>query len=160
MRENRTRSVCSYGALRRAMRGVGQLYDQALLQSGINASQYNVLSAIRRLHQPSQSELAEELVMDLSALGHTLKPLVRDGFVALERDALDGRKRRVVLTREGQDKFDEAHELWKPAQKNFDAALGAVAGKEFREMLDHLVSHDFGSAYAKAARRQTPRTAA
>src|ERR1700761_7984703 len=93
-----TRSACSYGALRRAMRGVGQLYDQALAPTGINAAQYNLMRSIEKLKSPTQSELAVDLVMNISALGHTLKPLIRDGWVLMDRDPEDGRRRIITLT--------------------------------------------------------------
>jgi DNA-binding MarR family transcriptional regulator len=87
-----TPSICSYGALRRATRGIGQLYDGMIGSAGINAAQYNLLHTISRLDAPTQSKLAGEMVMDLSALGHTLKPLIRDGLVASRKDNEDARK--------------------------------------------------------------------
>ncbi|GJH29961.1 MarR family winged helix-turn-helix transcriptional regulator [Caballeronia novacaledonica] len=140
-------SVCCYGALRRAVRGVGLLYDQALAPAGINAAQYNLLRSIEKLGSATQSELAAELVMDLSALGHTLKPLVRDGWVSLLRDADDGRRRLVTLTSDGRDKLHEAQQLWRPAQKRFETVLGEKDTQRLLKLLDHLASTDFSDAF-------------
>lgn len=154
-------SCCSYGALKRATRGIGQFYDKALSPSGINATQYNALAAIRRLNAPTQSELANDLVMDLSALGHTLKPLIRDGWVSVERDADDGRKRRIVLTAEGDECLDRAFSHWEKAQQEFDTALGATISDGLRQLLDHLVSGTFADALSAArAKRPLKRNAA
>src|ERR1700754_4268018 len=119
-----TRSTCSYGALRRAMRGIGQLYDQALAPSGLNAAQYNLLRTIEKLGTPTHSVLAADMVMDLSALGHTLKPLVRDGWITLDKDRNDGPRRIVTLTEEGKGRLQEAKRLWKPVQRRFESVLG------------------------------------
>ena len=51
------------------------------------------------MNEPTLRELAEAIVMDLSALGHTLKPLIRDGYVALVPDKNDGRVKHATLTK-------------------------------------------------------------
>jgi DNA-binding MarR family transcriptional regulator len=143
MKSSLSPSVCNYAALRRATRGVGQFYDQALAPSGLNAAQHGLLSMISRLRGPSQSDLAAELVMDLSALGHTLKPLVRDGFVQMAPDAVDKRKRRVTLTASGAAKLRDTARLQKQAQSRFEAMLGKDEAGVLRTILDHLSSRDF-----------------
>lgn len=142
-----TPSVCSYGALRRAMRGVGQIYDQALAPAGINTAQFNLLRTIEKLGNPTQSALAADLVMDISALGHTLKPLIRDQLVSLDKDVRDGRRRLITLTPAGKSKVQEARRLWQPTQRNFESVLGNNASKELLTLLDHLASTTFGEAF-------------
>jgi DNA-binding MarR family transcriptional regulator len=142
-----TQSVCAYGALRRTMRGVGQLYDQALAPSGMNAAQFNLLRGIEKLGRPTQSELAADLVMDLSALGHTLKPLIRDELISLDKDARDGRRRLVTLTPLGREKLREARRLWKPTQRRFESVLGADASRDLLALLDQLASKEFSDAF-------------
>jgi DNA-binding MarR family transcriptional regulator len=142
-----TLSVCNYGALRRATRGLGQLYDEALRGSGINAAQYNLLSAISRLDAPTQGELAADMVMDLSALGHTLKPLIRDGWVETRKDEIDARKRRIALTRTGETKRREADALWRSAQRRFENLVGRSVSKELRQLLDQIASPDFAEQF-------------
>jgi DNA-binding MarR family transcriptional regulator len=143
-----TASVCSYGALRRATRGIGQLYDEAIVSAGINAAQYNLLSAISRLDAPTQSELAVDMVMDLSALGHTLKPLIRDGWVEARKDNEDARRRRIALTSAGKAKLQEAQALWKRAQSRFDLLVGRAVSKELRELLDKISDPEFAERFA------------
>jgi DNA-binding MarR family transcriptional regulator len=143
-----TPSVCSYGALRRATRGVGQLYDQALAPAGINAAQFNLLRTVEKLTSPTQSELAADMVMDLSALGHTLKPLIRDGWIDLRKDAADGRRRLISLTPEGSERLRQARQLWKPVQRRFEALLGVEATQELLGLLDHLASGDFNDLFS------------
>jgi DNA-binding MarR family transcriptional regulator len=140
-------SVCNYAALRRATRGVGQLYDQALAPSGLNAAQHGLLNSIARLKNPCQSDLATDLVMDLSALGHTLKPLVRDGFVQLSPDDNDKRKRRVTLTSVGAAKLRDTRKLQKTVQRRLESVLGHDRASALRALLDYLSSSDFSKAF-------------
>jgi DNA-binding MarR family transcriptional regulator len=142
-------SVCNYAALRRATRGVGQLYDQALAPSGLNAAQHGLLNSIARLKNPSQSDLASDMVMDLSALGHTLKPLVRDGFVQLSPDATDKRKRRVTLTSAGVAKLRDTGKLQKTVQRRLESVLGREEASALRDLLDYLSSSEFSSEFGR-----------
>lgn len=144
-----TSSACGYGALRRAMRSVGQLYDQALAPTGINTAQFNLLRTVEKLGNPTQSELAADMVMDLSALGHTLKPLIRDGFVSLNKDANDGRRRIVMLTQEGGEKLKEARLFWKATQHRFESTVGKSESSAFLAFLDYLASPDFRETFSQ-----------
>lgn len=141
-----TPSVCNNGALRRATRRLGQFYDDALAPSGLRATQFSLLAQVRRADRPAMSDLAEMVVMDLSALGHTLKPLVRAGFVRLMPDERDRRTKRVVLTDAGMQKLREATRLWRAMQDRFDAAFGADEAARLRTTLDYLAGEAFADA--------------
>lgn len=93
--------------------------------------------------------LAKELVMDLSALGHTLKPLVRDGFVELTVDEHDRRCRRVHLTEVGLRKYEEARIIWKRIRDIFDDTYGLEEAVRLREALDFIASEQFAEVIAR-----------
>ncbi len=97
--------------LRRASRMLGQLYDDALAPSGLRATQHGLLAQIAIMDGPTLRDLAAEIVMDLSALGHTLKPLIRDGYVALVPDKDDRRVKHAMLTKAGQKKLKQTSKL-------------------------------------------------
>jgi DNA-binding MarR family transcriptional regulator len=147
---------CTNGAIRRAARQLGQLYDDIIAPSGLKGTQFSLLSQIGLSgRQGAQLKpLAEGLVMDLSALGHTLKPLTRDGMVELIPDEHDGRVKRVRLTEHGAKKQQEALALWHDAQGRFDALFGAERSAEMRGLLGFVSSPDF----AKAFRAEKPRS--
>ena len=69
------------------------------------------------------SELAAGLVMGLSALEQTVKPLVRDDLVELARDCQDKRAKRVGLSPLGDSKHNAAALLWS------DAPIGMKASR-------------------------------
>jgi DNA-binding MarR family transcriptional regulator len=60
-------------------------------------------------------------------LGTNLRPLERDGLVALVGGDDDRRRRRVVLTTTGHAKFAQARQAWKLAQDRFNDVLGESA---------------------------------
>ncbi len=147
--ETGTWSECSGAAVRRASRQLGQLYDDVLAPSGLRTTQFSLLTQILVGETPPLKSLAEAMVMDLSALGHTLKPLIRDGLVELVPDAKDRRVKRVRLTGQGQRKRDEAHSLWEQAQARFDAAFGAEQSAALRRAMAVIATPEFAQAFRK-----------
>ncbi|HXD90954.1 MAG TPA: MarR family transcriptional regulator, partial [Candidatus Binataceae bacterium] len=104
-------SGCSCTALRKATRRISQLYDTALAPSGLKTTQRAILAQIGRSEPTTVGELAEALVMDSGALAHTLKPLERDGLIAVAVDPDDRRNRLITLTRRGRAKLAETDAL-------------------------------------------------
>jgi DNA-binding MarR family transcriptional regulator len=129
--------MCCSTALRKASRRVTQLYDDALAPLGLRSTQYSILMELgRRSHEPpSLQVLADALVMDRSALGHTLRPLERDGLVELQQGEADRRQRQIVLTRHGKTVLARAQPLWQSAQDRFYAVLGAQEASSLRATL-------------------------
>ena len=128
---------CSAAVLRMAARRISQFYDACLAPEGLKVSQYSVLStaAQQRDKPPTVNELADELGMDRSTLGHNLRPLERDGFVVLEADREDRRIRRVVVTEIGLAKRRACRELWAVAQSRFEEAVGSERASDLGGLL-------------------------
>jgi DNA-binding MarR family transcriptional regulator len=148
MAENCTTiSPCNNGSVRQAARMLGQLYDDALQPSGLRATQHNLLYTIHVMNAPTLREMAGGLVMDLSALGHSLKPLVRQDLVAIATDANDRRAKRVTLTKAGAKKLQQTTRLWRDAQDRFDTAFGAKRAEDLREILAGLSTSEFRDAF-------------
>ncbi|NVZ22385.1 MarR family winged helix-turn-helix transcriptional regulator [Pseudomonas costantinii] len=136
-------SACVNGAVRRTSRRLAQIYDEAFAPCGLKATQYAVLNQISKAGTPKMGELAQTLVMDLSALGHTLKPLVRDGLVELRVDELDRRTRRVLLTEVGVQTHATARGISVQMAERFDQAFGREAAAQLRQTLDFIASDEF-----------------
>ncbi len=135
---------CFGTAIRKASRHLTQLYDAALAPSGLRSTQFTILAELelRSKAPPSMAELAHALVMDRSALGHNLRPLERDGFVALQESSTDLRRRHVVLTAKGKAKFREARQLWQRAQDRFSEVLGESAAAKLRATMLSIAYDD------------------
>jgi DNA-binding MarR family transcriptional regulator len=134
---------CNSTALRKAARRVSQLYDAALAPCGLRSTQRSILMHIARAGTPNLGALAELLVLDRSALGHNLKPLERDGLVAIDVDPADRRSRLARLTEQGVAKLRESAALWDGAQSRFEAAFGAEQARALRAILAVVAAVDF-----------------
>jgi len=136
-------TACNYAMLRRATRKLGQFYDDVQAPSGLKATQQGLLYQIHIGDEPAMGAIAAALVMDLSALGHTLKPLIRDGYVETFADPDDRRIKRVRLTAQGLVKLDEAMKLWQVAQQRFEDVVGKEKAERLRAVLDDIAALDF-----------------
>jgi DNA-binding MarR family transcriptional regulator len=134
---------CNGTAMRRAMRRVSQIYDEALALSGLRSTQRSLLVGIARAGRLTMSELAASLVLDRSALAHNIKPLERDGLVEVVADEHDKRNRLVALTGAGWAKLAQSQPLWEEAQRRFERALGEEKARAFRATLDYIASPEF-----------------
>jgi DNA-binding MarR family transcriptional regulator len=142
---------CNAAALRKATRRVSQLYDMVLAPTGLRSTQRSILMHIARAGMPTMGDLAAALVLDRSALAHNLKPLERDGLVAVMVDKTDRRSRRVALTAAGEEKLKASLELWKDAQRRFESAFGPERANSLREALAVVASAEFASAFDQDA---------
>jgi DNA-binding MarR family transcriptional regulator len=129
--------ACNATAMRKASRRITQLYDDALAPAGLRSTQFAILAELHELGEkaPTLAELAATLVVDRSALGHTLRPLERDGLVVLKAGVEDRRRRHIVLTARGLAKLQQALGLWEAAQARFHAVFGQTEAEALRGAL-------------------------
>ena len=99
---------------------------------------------VARNQAPALTELAASLVIDRSALAQNLKPLEREGLIAVSVDPDDKRSRRVNLTQAGLDKLLQSQALWEQAQQCFEISLGPQQACELRELLGRIAVLDYG----------------
>ena len=138
--------LCHATSLRKATRRISQLYDAVLAPCGLRCTQRSILIQIARHQAPALTELATILVIDRSALAQNLKPLEREGLIAVSVDPDDKRSRRVNLTQAGLDKLLESQALWEQAQQCFEKSLGPEQACELRELLARIAVLDYGDS--------------
>jgi DNA-binding MarR family transcriptional regulator len=147
--------ACTNTALRRAARRLSQLYDEALAPLSLKATQISLIAEIERClaggspEGPTLQDLAARLAIQISALTHALKPLVRDGLVELRADAVDKRTKHAVLTRLGKKRLSEALVLWAAANNRVEDVLGSDSAATLRTLADEVASDEFLTAYGK-----------
>ena len=136
-------SRCNATMLRKASRHLSGMYDNALVGSGLRATQFAILAELNRNrdHPLLIGELARNMAMDRSTLGHNLRPLYRDGLVALAVDE-DRRGRRVVLTAVGYLKFRQTMPFWEQAQQRFEALFGSDRAEQLRQLAAAVLDTD------------------
>jgi DNA-binding MarR family transcriptional regulator len=146
-------SRCHCTVLRKASRRISQLYDTALAPSGLKTTQRAILAQIGRSEPATVGVLAEALVMDAGGLAHTLKPLVRDGLVAIGVDPKDRRNRLIRLTAAGKAKLKQSDVLWEAAQRSFEKGFGGTESRALREAMQLLISDRFTESFEAALAR-------
>jgi DNA-binding MarR family transcriptional regulator len=130
--------ACVCTTLRKAARAVTRVYDDALGESGININQFAILRHLDRQGPQPLSRLAETLVMDRTSLYRALRPLEREGWVAIA-DAEVGRARIVTLTEAGRIEMAAAAEAWHDAQDRMVEAIGPASWSALQASLGDLV---------------------
>ncbi|HEX4986575.1 MAG TPA: MarR family transcriptional regulator [Burkholderiales bacterium] len=101
-----------------------QLYDARLKPAGLLTAQFSLLRYLSNNHGVRTSDLADALLIDNSTLTRTLATLRSLGWIAQDA-AEDRRERRWIVTREGSARLKLALPLWKKAQAELDAKIGA-----------------------------------
>ena len=136
-------SECNCLAIRQAARHVTQFYDQLFAPVRLRATQFAILSRLRRQGPMTINALAGLLVMDRTNLGRNILPLRRDGLIEVVVSPLDRRRRELRLTDAGLTKHAAALESWSGAQQQFEAVFGAERAATMRRLLDDVVAADF-----------------
>ncbi|ABE44271.1 transcriptional regulator, MarR family [Polaromonas sp. JS666] len=144
--------ACTVTPLRLAARRLEQLYDEALAPLNLKATQLALIAGIHRLtgadqQGPTLQDLAALLAIQLSALTHALRPLVRDGIVELRQDAQDRRTKHSVLTSLGKTRLSEGVVRWAATNDQVEAVLGSAAAAHLRALTDQVASDAFLVAY-------------
>jgi DNA-binding MarR family transcriptional regulator len=148
---------CTHTSLRRASRQLTQLYDDALSPAGLTSAQALLVAQLDELggapggKGPSLQGLARRLTIQISALTHALRPLIRDGVVELHADEDDGRTKRAVLTPKGMEQTRQMYALWNQTNQRIETLLGDGAAEQLRLLANRVAAPDFLAAFAATA---------
>lgn len=129
---------CLAFALRRTSRALSQIYDHALVKSGLRSTQFNLLTGMSLYQAKTLTELALWLVMDRTTLTRNLKPLERSGLITT-LSTLDKRSKAYTLTEKGHELVAQALPLWNQLQFKVDEMIGTEHRKELIQKLNHLI---------------------
>jgi DNA-binding MarR family transcriptional regulator len=133
---------CYATAVRKASRRLTALYDDVLAPAGLRSTQYAILQELAAGDSLTINELARVLVLDRSGLGHSLRPLQRNGLITLGQSPIDRRSVLVTLTEQGRRQYEQASALWRSAQGQIEAVLGTVVANQLREQLNDIAEDD------------------
>ena len=106
-----------------AARAVTRAYDDALRPVGLRATQFAVLVAVATEGALSITALAQAMGMDRSTLTRNMRPLTKDGLLAVGREGWH-RSRTIEITERGRARVREALPLWERAQATLQRQLG------------------------------------
>lgn len=147
---------CTNTAIRRAARRLAYLYDEAVECVDLKSTQVALVGAIDQMTDPQTGlgptlqDLAGQLAIQISALTHALRPLVRDGLVALLPDAHDKRTKRGILTAHGKVRIKQAVQAWSTVNHRVEEVLGPDSAALLRALAGKVASDDFLQAYQGA----------
>ena len=117
-------SACLSTALRRASRNLSTAYDQALVDSGLSNSQFNLLVKLGQCGPISIKALAAAISIDRTTLSRTLVPLISRGLIS-ERPGNDRRVKWIALTSKGRAALAHAEDGWRAIQRSTIELFGA-----------------------------------
>jgi DNA-binding MarR family transcriptional regulator len=129
------RDTCLCLHVQRAARALARRFDQALQPLGITNGQFSLLMALNRPHPPAIAPVAQLLGMNRTTLTAALKPLERDGLVAVTVDPEDRRSRLLRLTDAGHGILSRAVPIWRRTHAEVRAALGEGGADALRSAL-------------------------
>jgi DNA-binding MarR family transcriptional regulator len=116
-------SPCACSRLRRATRAVTQLYDDALAPIGLRVTQLSLLRTLQRRGTLRIGELADQNLLDRTALSRNLDPLAERRLVAIV-PGRDARTREVTLTKQGIAAIAAAAPHWEKVQREVVRHVG------------------------------------
>ena len=131
-------SECHCQALRRAARRISDMYDEMLAPTGLRATQFAILATLGASPSLNVNELADKLGLDRTTTGKNLRPLERDGLVAVTVSDADRRSRVIALTTTGRKTLSAAVPLWAQAQALYESRNGQRKTRTLRAELGDL----------------------
>jgi DNA-binding MarR family transcriptional regulator len=109
--------------LRWVTRAVTQFFDAELRRHGIRPTQTPILSALAAKSGWSMEDLSGWLGLERTTLVRNLRPLERDGLVAMTGTGRGGRV-IVSITAKGKKDLEQAMPAWRAAQQAVVETLG------------------------------------
>ena len=115
------------------------LFMQEAGDLDVTTIQFTALSVLHQLGEIDQSELAAHVGMDRANVSDVVRRLTDRGYVTVRVNPAHGRKRLLLLTREGVSFLKTADRCALRAQQRTVAALGEGDQKLFAALLRRLV---------------------
>ena len=119
---------------------VGERLEEALEPIGLTASQFTMLSLVRRYSPITSAELARRLRIAAQSTGESVKAL--EAKMLIERYGIEENKRVLVLklTAQGQRLLTRASKLVDEAENRFFETLKSSERENFEAAIDRLRS--------------------
>jgi DNA-binding MarR family transcriptional regulator len=133
----RVRAMCACNQLRRATRGITQLYEAEMAPGGLKVTQLPILVALRSEGDLSVTRLAGALSLDRTTLTRNLSVLEQRGLIRTEENDGDARVRMVSITPEGADVLAGALSCWEDVQNVVEERFGS---ERLRALYDELAA--------------------
>lgn len=134
-----------------ARRSIRQAASERLRRHRLSSPQFWLLVAIHERPGPSLRELAERRLMDSPTASRVVDRLVRRGFVRIEPDPLDRRRRSIQLTGRGAALARELHPLALQIREATAKGFSAAEAETLRGLLLRVIANLSGFDHARPA---------
>jgi DNA-binding MarR family transcriptional regulator len=114
---------CYCATLRQAARAATTLYETALADSDLHATQFTALQVLKSVPNLTTTELADTIGIDQTTATRTLALIRKAGLVAAA-PGNDRRERRWALTSAGETTVRKLSPAWEAAQQAFEKQIG------------------------------------
>ncbi len=128
---------CTCYRVRKAARALTQFYDEALAEAGATLTKMSVLTELSRTPNLSVTGLGRRLGMDRTTVSRTIKPMLRDGWIA-SGEALDRRARDLVITGAGVEILTRCNVGWRHAESRMLRSIGLERRTTLFDLLDKV----------------------
>ena len=128
---------CACQNLRRATRVVTRIYDQELRRTGLEITQFGLLTALAKVGEANQKRLSAGFAMDSTTLTRTLRLLLKQGWVRGRRGK-DRRERLFSLTAAGRQQMAMAEPYWEQAEQRLRRELGDAGWKSMKQTVSRV----------------------
>src|SRR5260370_24460523 len=128
---------CACQNLRRVTRLVTRIYDQELRKTGIEITQFGLLTALAIVGEANQKALGAGFATDSTTLTRTLALLRKQGWIRV-RPGKDKRERVFRLTEAGKRQVAAAQPHWQAAGHTFREKPGPVDWKQIEAPLSMI----------------------
>jgi DNA-binding MarR family transcriptional regulator len=128
---------CACQNLRRLTRIVTRIYDQELRKTGLEITQFGLLTALAMTGEANQKRLSAGFAMDSTTLTRTLGLVRKQGWIYVRRGQ-DRRERLFSLTRAGKRQMAIAERYWELAEQRLRQELGEAGWKSMKHAVTRL----------------------
>jgi len=130
---------CACQNLRRLTRIVTRIYDQELKKTGLEITQFGLLTALATAGQANQGRLSAGFAMDSTTLTRTLAVMRKRGWVQVQ-PGMDRRERLYSLTRAGKARIESTQSYWQLAERRLRKGLGDAAWKKMKKTVSQITT--------------------
>lgn len=128
---------CTFFHVKKIDRIIYGFYDKIMSNAEISPHQFSLLNSIFLAQKRvTVSEFAKIIAMDRTTLTRNLNLLEKNGFIKIEKELKDSRKKVFFLTKKGENTLMHNFSFWQEAQNKFIQKVG----EESWDKLMHAIS--------------------
>ncbi|MEM7799620.1 MAG: MarR family winged helix-turn-helix transcriptional regulator [Chloroflexota bacterium] len=131
---------CLNANLRKASRVILSLYMEELRESGLQGTQFTLLTVLSGMGPAQIGDIAQFMSMDQTTVTRNVNLLKKGGYVDAVRGEEDRRTRIVRLTDQGREAVQAAYPLWQKAQTKIWDKLGEEKALQLLEITQMVAS--------------------